>query len=159
MATASRSGSKGETAGAGFSEQERAAIRERATELKKESRRGGAAGKAAADERDVLAKIAAMPEGDRELAERVHAIVTAVAPDLAPKLYYGQPGYARQGKVVCFFRSGQGDKERYSTVGFSALANLDTPDGLWPTSYALHAPTEKAWEQLAELVERAATVR
>ncbi|WP_069387288.1 DUF1801 domain-containing protein [Cellulosimicrobium cellulans] len=140
----------------GFSEQERAAMKERAAELRTRSRRGKGADKAAADEADVLAKIAEMPDPDRALAERVHAIVSTVAPDLAPKLYYGQPGYARKGKVVCFFRSGQGDKERYSTLGFSTLADLDDPDGLWPTSYALTEPTEKAWETVAELVRRAA---
>lgn len=139
----------------GFSEQERAAIKERAAELRKQSGRGRGAEKAAADEADVLAKIAEMPESDRALAERVHAIVTTAAPDLAPKLYYGQPGYAQKGKVVCFFRSGQMDKERYSTFGFSVQANLDEASGLWPTSYALTEPTEAAWEKLAELVEQA----
>ncbi|MFD4267269.1 DUF1801 domain-containing protein [Rhodococcus sp. NPDC058481] len=138
-----------------FSEQERAAMKDRAAELKTQGRRGRGADKAAADEADVLAKIAQMPESDRALAERVHAIVATVAPELAPKLYYSQPGYARQGKVVCFFRSGQMDKERYSTFGFSAQANLDDASGLWPTSYALAEPTEDAWERLAELVEQA----
>lgn len=139
-----------------FSDEERAAIKERAAELKRESRRSRGADKAAADAADLLAKIAQMPEEDRVLAERVHAMVTTVAPELAPKLYYGQPGYARQGKVVCFFRSGRMDKERYSTFGFSALAQLDDSAGLWPTSYALVEPTEEAWDALAELVRRAA---
>jgi uncharacterized protein YdhG (YjbR/CyaY superfamily) len=139
----------------GFTEQERAAIKERAAELRTASRRGKGAGKAAADEADVLAKIAGMPQPDRALAERVHAIVTATAPDLAPKLYYGQPGYARNGKVLCFFRSGQGDKERYSTFGFSVQADLDDSAGMWPTSFALTEPTDAAWEELAKLVERA----
>lgn len=153
--TARKNGSAGAPAD-GFSEQERTAIKERAAELRTQARRGKGADKAAADEADVLAKIAAMPEPDRTLAERVHTIVADVAPDLAPKLYYGQPGYARKGKVVCFFRSGQGDKERYSTLGFSALADLDDADGLWPTAYALTEPTDKAWETVAELVRRAA---
>lgn len=139
----------------GFSEQERAAITQRAAELRVDSRRGKSAEKAAADEADVLEKIAGMPQPDRALAERVHAIVSSVAPDLAPKLYYGQPGYARKGKVLCFFRSGQGDKERYSTVGFSVQANLDDPAGMWPTSFALTEPTEAAWSELAKLIERA----
>lgn len=96
-----------------------------------------------------------MPDGDREMAERVHAIVTTAAPELAPKLYYGQPGYARGGKVVCFFRSGQLDKERYSTFGFSVQAQLDSTDGLWPTAYALADLSEPAWERLGELVRQA----
>ncbi|OLF15432.1 DUF1801 domain-containing protein [Actinophytocola xanthii] len=139
----------------GFSEQERAAMKERAAELKAQARRGRGANKAAADEADVLAKIAEMPESDRVLAERVHAVVTTAAPELAPKLYYGQPAYARKGKVVCFFRSGRMDKERYSTFGFSAEANLDEGSGLWPTSYALTDPGEEAWERLAVLVKQA----
>lgn len=140
----------------GFSAQERAAIKARAAELKTEAKRARGAEKAAADEADVLAKIAEMPDGDREMAERVHTIVTTVAPDLAPKLYYGQPGYARGGKVVCFFRSGQLDKERYSTFGFSVQARLDSADGLWPTAYALADLSESAWERLGEVVRQAA---
>jgi hypothetical protein len=81
--------------------------------------------------------------------------VTTVAPELAPKLYYGQPGYARGGKVVCFFRSGQMDKERYSTFGFSVQAELDSADGLWPTAYALADLAEPAWDRLGELVRQA----
>ncbi|MDE3722764.1 DUF1801 domain-containing protein [Nocardiopsis sp. N85] len=140
----------------GFSEEERAAMKARAAELRTRERRGRSADKAAADEADVLAKIEQMPEGDRALAERVHAIVTTFAPDLAPKPYYGQPGYARKGKVVCFFRSGLLDKERYSTFGFAAQADLDEDDGLWPTAYALTEPTEEAWERLAGIVRRIA---
>ncbi|UFU03687.1 DUF1801 domain-containing protein [Ruania suaedae] len=143
----------------GFSAQEREAMKQRAAELRTQAKRGSrdetAEAKAAADEADVLAKIAEMPNGDRELAERVHTIVTTTAPELAPKLYYGQPGYARKGKVVVFFRSGQMDKERYSTFGVSTLAALDDDSGLWPTAYALTEPTEAAWKQLAGLVERA----
>ena len=92
------------TADESFSAQERAAMKERAAEIRAESKRAKGAEKAAADEKDVLEKIAQMPDGDREMAERVHTIVTTVAPELAPKLYYGQPGYARGGKVLCFFR-------------------------------------------------------
>jgi uncharacterized protein YdhG (YjbR/CyaY superfamily) len=146
---------KDETAG-GFSAEERKAMRERAAELKADAKRAKGAEKAAAEEADLLAKIARMPDGDRQMAERLHTIVSTVAPDLAPKLYYGQPGYARGGKVVVFFRSGQMDKERYSTFGVSTQANLDDPSGLWPTSYALTEPTEQAWEQLADVVRRAA---
>ncbi|MFJ2521384.1 DUF1801 domain-containing protein [Cellulosimicrobium cellulans] len=142
------------TADGGFSEQERAAMKARATELKKQAQ-NGRGNKAAADEADVLAKIEQMPEHDRALAERVHAIVTSVAPDLAPKLYYGQPAYARKGKVVCFFRSGLMDKERYSTFGFNAEATLDDDSGLWPTAFALTALNDTAWERLADLVKQA----
>lgn len=150
---------KQDTTAGGFSAQERAAMQERAAELKAEAKRAKSAEKAAAEEAELLAKVAQMPDGDRELAERVHEIVTTVAPDLAPKLYYGQPGYARGGKPVVFFRSGQMDKERYSTFGVSALAALDDASGFWPTSYALVDPTEEAWEQLAEVVRRAAGER
>lgn len=142
----------------GFSANERAAMKERAAELKTQSRRRTAADKAAADAADVRAKIEQMPESDRALAERVHTIVTSVAPELLPKLYYGQPAYARKGKVVCFFRSGQMDKEPYSTFGFSAEANLADSSGMWPTSYALAEDvSEQAWDELAELVKRAAS--
>ncbi|GAB3208777.1 DUF1801 domain-containing protein [Marinactinospora endophytica] len=138
----------------GFSEQERAAMRERVAELKREAARGRG-GRAAAGELDVLAKIAEMEPPDRAVAERVHAIVTGTAPELTPKLWYGQPAYARKGKVVCFFRSGGVDKERYSTFGFTTEAGLDDPSGLWPTSYAVTELTEKAEETIAALVERA----
>ncbi len=130
-------------------------MKERAAELKTEVGRGRGADRAAAEEADVLAKIAGMPESDRVMAERVHAIVAKAAPELSPKLYYGQPGYARKGKVVCFFRSGQQDKERYSTFGFSVQAQLDDDSGFWPTAYALVEPTEAAWQQLEKAVERA----
>lgn len=145
-----------EKSAGGFSAEERKAMKERAAELKAEAKRAKGAEKAAAEEAELLAKIAKMPDGDRQLAERVHEIVTSVAPDLAPKLYYGQPGYARDGKPVVFFRSGQMDKERYSTFGVTVLAQLDDASGFWPTSYALTDPTEKAWKQLAEIVKRAA---
>lgn len=143
------------TADNGFSAQERAAMKQRAAELKAEAKRAKGAEKAAAEAADVLAKIAEMPDGDRQMAERVHEIVAAVAPTLAPKLYYGQPGYARDGRVLCFFRSGQMDKERYSTFGFSSHAALDSPDGLWASAYALAEPTEDAWKRLAEHVRQA----
>ncbi|MET2715199.1 DUF1801 domain-containing protein [Streptomyces harbinensis] len=139
----------------GFSEQERAAMKERAAELKAVGRRGRGAAKAAAEEKDLLAKIAKMPEPDRQLAERVHALVTETAPELAPKLWYGQPAYARDGKVVCFFRSGLMDKTRYSVFGFNETANLDDPSGLWPTSYALSELTEAAETTLRELIRQA----
>lgn len=146
---------KSASSASGFSEQERAAMKERAAELKAEAGRGRGAAKAAADERDVLAKIAEMPEPDRTLAERVHALVTTAAPELAPKLWYGQPAYARKGKVVCFFRSGQVDKERYSTFGFSVEANLDDDRGLWPTAYALTELSDEAEATIVAQVKQA----
>lgn len=139
---------------AGFSEQERVAMKQRAAELKKEAARGRG-NKSAANELDVLAKIAEMSAPDRAVAERIHAIVTANAPELAPKLWYGQPAYARKGKVVCFFRSGQVDKERYSTFGFTTEANLDDESGLWPTSYAVTGLSDKAEREITGLVKKA----
>ena len=154
MSGTTRSGS-GSTQGGPFSELERAAMKERAAELKAEERRGGGS-KAAAAERDLLAKIAEMPEPDRSLAERVHSLVTAVAPDLSPKLWYGQPAYASGGKVVCFFRSGQADGARYSTFGFNDEAELDVGGGFWPTSFALTADMDDAAEaQISALVAKA----
>ncbi|MGW7292436.1 iron chaperone [Streptomyces xiamenensis] len=144
------------SSGEGFSEQERAAMKERAAELKTEGRRGRGAAKAAAEEKECLARIAEMPDGDRELAERLHALVTEAAPELAPKLWYGQPAYARNGKVVCFFRSGRMDKTRYTVFGFNETANLDDPSGLWPTSYAITDELSEAAEAtLRDLVTRA----
>lgn len=129
-------------------------MKERAAELKKESGRGRG-NKAAAEELDVIRKIAEMETSDRVAAERIHAIVTNHAPELAPKLWYGQPAYARKGKVVCFFRSGHTDKERYSTFGFTTEANLDDETGLWPTSYAVNELSAKAEKVITELVEKA----
>ncbi|WP_043626776.1 DUF1801 domain-containing protein [Nonomuraea candida] len=139
----------------GLSAEERAAVKERAAELRNDARRARGAGKAAADERDVLAKIAEMAPADRALAERVHAVITSAAPELAPKLWYGQPAYAKAGKIVCFFRSGQVDKERYSSLGFTVEANLDDADGMWPTAYALTRLSEAGEAALRELVIRA----
>lgn len=138
----------------GFSEQERAAMSARAAELRSEAtaRRGG---KAAAAELDVLAKIAEMAPSDRAVAERIHAVVTATAPELSPKLWYGQPAYARRGRVVCFFRSGHDDRERYSTFGFTPEAKLDADGGLWPTSYAVTELSDEAAKTIAALVAAA----
>ncbi|WP_245959656.1 DUF1801 domain-containing protein [Prauserella flavalba] len=138
----------------GFSERERAAMKARAAELKKEAGRGRG-NKAAADEAALLAKIGEMSEPDRAVAERIHAIVTANAPELSPKLWYGQPAYARKGKVVCFFRSGQVDKERYSTFGFNPEAKLDDDSGLWATSFAVAELSDEAEETIAALVKKA----
>ena len=139
----------------GFSAEERRAMKDRAAELKAEARGGRGAKKAAADEAAVLQKIAEMAEPDRQIAERLHGLVTTAAPELMPKLWYGQPAYAKDGKVVCFFRSGQVDKERYSTFGFSTAAVLDDDLGLWPTSFALTRLSREGEEEVARLVAKA----
>jgi uncharacterized protein YdhG (YjbR/CyaY superfamily) len=139
----------------GFTDEERAAMRERAEELKAEARRGPRAKKGKADgEGDVLAKIAEMPEPDRAKAERLHAIVKASAPELAPKTWYGMPAYARDGKVVCFFQSAHKFKSRYATLGFSDEANLDE-GAMWPTSFALKELTGAEEARIAALVKKA----
>ena len=137
----------------GFTDEERAAMKERAQELKAESRRGTRAGKADG-ERDVLAKIAEMPQPDRAMAERLHAIVKASAPSLSPKTWYGMPAYAKDGKVVCFFQSAQKFKSRYATFGFSDEANLDE-GAMWPTSFALKELTAAEEKKIASLVKKA----
>ena len=119
----------------GFTDEERAAMKERAQELKAAARRGPRADKADG-ESDVLAKIAEMPEPDRAMAERLHAIIKASAPALSPRTWYGMPAYAKDGKVVCFFQSAQKFKTRYATLGFSDKANLDE-GAMWPTAFAL----------------------
>ena len=135
----------------GFTNEEQAAMKERAKELKAEAR----AKKSKADgESDVLAKIAEMPEPDRALAERLHAIITASAPALSPKTWYGMPAYARDGKIVCFFQSAQKFKSRYATLGFSDEANLDE-GAMWPTSFALTALTATGEAKIIALVKQA----
>ncbi|MFE7234738.1 iron chaperone [Streptomyces sp. NPDC002405] len=130
-------------------------MKEHAQEQKRTvSRRGSRAEKEAAAERDVLAKIAEMPEADRVLAERIHAVVKAAAPDLTPKLWYGMPAYARDGKVICHFQSAQKFKSRYATLGFSDQAALD--DGaMWPTAYALTELTAADEQRIRTLVKKA----
>ncbi len=136
-----------------WTEDELAAMKEHAEELKAAARRGPGAGKADG-ERDLLAKIAEMPEADRAMAERLHAIVTASAPVLAPKTWYGMPAYARDGKVVCFFQSAAKFKARYATFGFNDTANLD--DGtMWPTSFALTELTAADEARIGALVKKA----
>jgi uncharacterized protein YdhG (YjbR/CyaY superfamily) len=126
-------------------------MKERAKELKAEAR---ANQDREAGERDLLTKIAEMPKADRVMAERVHAIVTAGAPDLVPKTWYGMPAYARDGKIVCFFKSADKFKSRYATLGFEESANLD--DGaMWPTSYALTKLTPGDEKKIAALVKKA----
>ena len=135
----------------GFTDEERAAMKERAQELKADAR--GKKDKADG-EGDVLAKIAAMQEPDRAMAERLHAIVTASAPDLSPKTWYGMPAYAKDGKVVCFFQSAQKFKSRYATLGFSDKANLDEGD-MWPTAFALTELTAAEEAKIGALVKKA----
>ena len=137
----------------GFTADERAAMKERAQELKAESRRGSRAGKADG-ESAVLAKIAEMPESDRALGERLHAIVKASAPDLSPKTWYGMPAYAKDGKVLCYFQSADKFKSRYATFGFSDEANLDE-GAMWPTSFALQELTAADEARISALVKKA----
>jgi uncharacterized protein YdhG (YjbR/CyaY superfamily) len=137
----------------GFTAEERAAMKERAQELKAEARRGPRAGKADG-ESDVLTKIAEMPEADRAMAERLHAIVKASAPALSPRTWYGMPAYAKDGKVVCFFQSAEKFKSRYATVGFSDTANLDE-GAMWPTSFALKELTATEEARIGALVKKA----
>jgi uncharacterized protein YdhG (YjbR/CyaY superfamily) len=133
----------------GFTPEERAAMKERAQEMKAAARRGKADG-----ESDVLAKIAEMPEPDRAMAERLHAIVKASAPALSPKTWYGMPAYAKDGKVVCFFQSAHKFNSRYATFGFSDEANLDEGH-LWPVSFALKELTAAEEARIGALVRKA----
>ncbi|TDU91709.1 uncharacterized protein YdhG (YjbR/CyaY superfamily) [Kribbella voronezhensis] len=138
----------------GFTEEERAAMKDRAKELKSTTRRSSA--KKVDGETEVLEKIAELSEHERPMAERIHAIVRASAPALEPKLWYGMPAYAKDGKVVCFFQSASKFKARYATLGFNDPANLD--DGsMWPTAYALTELTAANEAKIAELVTQAAS--
>ncbi|MFI6983544.1 iron chaperone [Embleya sp. NPDC050154] len=138
----------------GFTAEERAAMKEHAKEGKAAARRSSRADKAAEAERDVLAKIAEMQDSDRVMAERVHAVITANAPVLAPKLWYGMPSYALDGKVVCFFQSAEKFKARYATLGFSDLAKLDEGP-MWASGFALVEVTAEVETRIAALVKRA----
>ena len=135
----------------GFTDEERAAMKERASELKSAARRGK---KAADEESALLEKIAEMPEPERAMAERLHAIVKASAPTLAPKLWYGMPAYARDGKVVCFFQSAGKFKSRYATFGFNDTANIDEGT-MWPTAFALMELTADDEARIGALVKKA----
>jgi uncharacterized protein YdhG (YjbR/CyaY superfamily) len=135
----------------GFTDEERAAMKERAKELKAEAR---ATKDRAAGEKDVLEKIAAMQASDRAMAKRLHAIVKANAPTLSPRTWYGMPAYARDGKVVCFFQSAQKFKTRYATLGFSDKANLDE-GAMWPVAFALKKLTATEEARIVELVKKA----
>jgi hypothetical protein len=135
----------------GFTSEERAAMKERAQELKA----AALANKNKADgESDVLAKIAAMPEPDRSMAKRLHAIIKASAPALLPRTWYGMPAYAKDGKVVCFFQSARKFNTRYATLGFSDTANLDE-GALWPTAFALKELTAAEEAKIGALVKKA----
>ncbi|WP_329254006.1 DUF1801 domain-containing protein [Actinoallomurus sp. NBC_01490] len=138
----------------GFTAEERAAMKDHAQEMKKASRRGSRAEKAAEAARDVLAKIAEMQGSDRTMAERVHAIVTASAPALEPRLWYGSPAYALDGKVVCFFQPAAKFKTRYANLGFSDQAQLDEGT-MWPTSFALTEITPEVEARISALVKQA----
>ncbi|MEU7820326.1 DUF1801 domain-containing protein [Catellatospora sp. NPDC049133] len=134
----------------GFTDEERGAMKDRAAELKSATRRGAKAD----EEPAVLAKIAEMPGADRALAERIHALVKANAPELAPRLWYGMPAYTRDGKVLCFFQNSAKFRSRYATLGFNDVANLD--DGtMWPTAYALTELTAADEARIGALLRKA----
>jgi uncharacterized protein YdhG (YjbR/CyaY superfamily) len=136
----------------GFTDEERAAMRDRVQELKAAARRGPR--QKEDEEGEVLAKIAAMPAPDRAMAERLHALIKASAPGLAPKLWYGMPAYAKDGKVICFFQDAHKFKSRYATLGFSDKAALDEGQ-MWPTSFALRELTAADEARIGALVKRA----
>ena len=139
----------------GFTEEERAAMKDRGRELKAAARRGSRAAKEDG-ESEVLAKIAEMAEPDRMMGERLHAIIKASAPDLSPRLWYGMPAYAKGANMICFFQPAQKFKTSYATLGFSDKANLD--DGaMWPTSYAVAELTPAVEERIGALVKQAAS--
>jgi uncharacterized protein YdhG (YjbR/CyaY superfamily) len=139
---------KAKSAKAGFSAEEKAAMRERAKELK-------AAANKEEGERQVLGKIAKMAKSDRAMAERIHAVVTASAPDLSPRTWYGMPAYAKEdGKVVCFFRDAGKFKDRYATFGFNDAANLDE-GAMWPTSFGLTKVGKAEEKKIGALVKKA----
>ena len=131
----------------GFTPEERAAMKERARELKAEKNKAEA-------ESDLLAKIAEMPKRDRVMAERLHAIVKDTAPELSPRTWYGMPAYAKEGKIVCFFQSAAKFKSRYATFGFNDTANLDA-GAMWPTSFALKELTDAEERKIRALVRKA----
>ncbi|TMF46463.1 MAG: DUF1801 domain-containing protein [Chloroflexi bacterium] len=137
----------------GFTDEEKAAMQDRVEEMKVPARRGSGADKADG-ESEVLAKIAEMKDQDRAMGKRLHAVITASAPALSPRLWYGMPAYAKNGKVVCFFQSGQKFKTRYATLGFSDAANLDEGT-MWPNAYALTKLTPAVEARIGALVKKA----
>lgn len=149
MATKQNTAKRTDAAADSFTAEEKAAMKERAKELKRNA-------SAAEDEQAVVDKIAAMPEADRVMAQRIHALVKATAPDLTAKLWYGMPAYYKDGKSICFFQDANKFKARYATFGFNEAAKLD--DGnMWPTSYALTRLTAADEKRIAELVKQAAS--
>jgi uncharacterized protein YdhG (YjbR/CyaY superfamily) len=148
---ATKTSAKKTTATKGFTDDERAAMKARAQELKAEARESK---NRAEGERDLLDAIAAMKGTDRAMAKRLHAIITESAPDLWPKTWYGMPAYAKDGKVVCFFKSAAKFKSRYATFGFEEAANIDA-DTMWPTSFALTELTAADEKKIAALVKKA----
>ena len=150
--SATKAAETGEAA-TGFTEPERAAIKDRAKEVKAAKRRGGKTDEVE-DESAVLAKIAEMEDADRAMAERLHAVIIASAPDLAPKLWYGMPAYAKDGKVLCFFQPARKFKTRYATFGFNEDAQLDDGD-MWPTAFALVELTAAVEERIGAIVKQA----
>jgi uncharacterized protein YdhG (YjbR/CyaY superfamily) len=142
---------RNESGAAGLSEEEKAAARDRVKELKAEQKRGA---NREAGLKDLLDKVAAMPEPDRVMAERVHAIVMETAPDLMPKTWYGMPAYAKDGKLICFFQAADKFKARYATFGFDENANIDEGN-MWPTSWALTKLTPTEEKKIAALVRKA----
>ena len=151
MATAQKSSSRNAADGRGFTAEEKAAMRERAREQKAAARSKDAR---ADGEKDLLAKIAEMPASDRAIAERLHALITAAVPDLAPKTWYGMPAYAKDGKVLCFFQAAKKFDTRYATFGFNDVAKLD--DGaMWPTAFALTKLTAADEARIGALVKKA----
>jgi len=148
-----KSATANERSVAKFTDEERGAMKDRVQELKAAARRGPRADKAD-EESAVLAKIAEMPETDRAMGERLHAVIKASAPALSPRLWYGMPAYAKDGKVVCFFQSAQKFKTRYATFGFSDEANLDE-GAMWPTAFALTELTADDEARIGALVKKA----
>src|SRR5947207_2161908 len=149
--TSTRATTANKNASKGFTDAEKAAMRARARELKAQERAGA---DREAGERDLLANVAAMPDSDRIMAERIHEIVTTNAPELAPRTWYGMPAYARDGKLVCFFKSADKFKSRYATFGFEESAKLD--DGaMWPVAFALTKLTPADEARIAALVKKA----
>ena len=144
---------KSKASTAGFTDEEKAAMKEYAKERKAAARRGSKATREDG-ESDLLAKIAEMEEPDRTMAERIHAIVTESAPELAPRTWYGMPAYAKDGNVICFFQSAQKFKSRYATLGFSDKANLDEGT-MWPNAYALTELNDDVEERISALVKQA----
>lgn len=138
----------------GFSAEERAAMKERAAELKKQKAGGRGAAKAAKQAEEVVARIAEMGDADRAIAEPLHALITEVAPELAPRTWYGMPAYARNDKILCFFQGSEKFSTRYCTLGFNDIATLD--DGsMWPSAYALTEWTDDVAARVREIITRA----